>query len=121
MPVWSSGTSILGLIERRSLREVDHLVQGLNETRVAPVPDRRLELGGVGGAPRHLLEALAVHLLERYQPDSRRRAGPLDDQVRKIADLDLFMTSHIEHLTLGLGNGHQLDQSLHYVVDAREG
>src|SRR5260370_17480335 len=101
--------------------KVDHRVQRVDESRVAAEIDRSLQLARVCGASRHLFEAFAIDLCERYEHDPGRRARPLDHKLSKVADVDLRVARHVEDFALSTRRRHQQVQRLDHVINRCEG
>src|SRR5262249_17752944 len=53
-------------------------------------------LGDVGHAPRHILEAVVEHRAVRDELDPRVAAGPHSHPLRQVADADLGTVTDIE-------------------------
>src|SRR5260370_35143734 len=87
--------------------KLDHRVQRVDESGVAAEIDRGLQLARVSGASRHLFEAFAIDLCERYEHDPGRRARPLDHKLSNAADVELQAAPHVKPSALSTGRRHR--------------
>src|SRR5580765_1999427 len=99
---------------------LDYLLKDVVQGIPGPIPDKALDFGEIGHAPRHVLEAGFVRFVIRNEFDRRARPRELAHPIGERADGDLLRIADVDYLSDRLRLDHELQHRAHDIGDVAE-